>query len=292
MKVGISIVSFNTKNLLESCLKQLQNQKVRESEVWVVDNCSEDGSADMVEKEFKKVNLIRNDQNVGFAKGHNISLKKMSADLILILNPDTEVPEDSLEKMVEFMERNPKCGISSCKIVGFDGTMHSNGGDEPVGLALMSWLFNLEVLGELPNFHRQEESYYKIAHPVGWVGGTFMMVRSEVFQKIGYLNEDYFMYFEDSEFCYRAKRAGFEVLINPDLTIKHASGASSKDPRLRQWTGEMVGLLKFYKANFGSFKYWLVKTLVYFSTILRIIAFSILGKKEVAKTYGQVLAAI
>src|SRR3989344_1935865 len=235
MSLAVSIVSFNTKELLKKCLENLYSQKgILDLEIWVVDNASEDGSAEMVEKEFKRVNLIRSKENLGFAKGQNLAIRKISDDYVLLLNPDTGLPGDALTQMVEFMDKNPECGISSCKIVSYDGVMQSNGGDLPFGIALISWLFNLEILGNLPNYHRSDSSFYKSNKNIGWVGGTFMMVRNDVFKNAGLLNEDFFMYFEDVEFCYRTHKKGYKIRINPEVEIKHISGASSTNPTLRQ----------------------------------------------------------
>ncbi len=292
MKIAVSIVSFNTRDLLRNCLRQVFRQVGDFSlDVWVIDNASLDFSAEMVEKEFSKVHLITSDKNSGFARGHNQILKQIKADYVLILNPDTKIPEDAITKMVDFMQKE-NCQIASCKIIGFDKKLHSNGGDLPFGMALFSWLFNLEGLGVKPNFHRQEGDYYQKAREVGWVGGTFLMVKQEVFSRTGFLNEDYFMYFEDVDFCFKAKKAGLKVMINPGVVVEHASGASSSDPRLFQWKSELWGLIHFYKKNTSALEAFLVKILVYKSIILRMIAFGLLGRLTVAKTYGKVLVSI
>lgn len=234
MKTSVSIINYNSLDHLKPLLNDLLKQK--DLELWVVDNDSPDKGVEIIKKEYKKVNLIQSKENGGFAKGHNLVLKKIDTKYVLILNPDTKIPDDAIGKMVEFMEDHPKCGIASCKIVGFDKSLHSNGGDLPVGASLFSWIFNLEMIPGVEqvmgNFHRTDEDYYKKAQTVGWVGGTFMMIKKEVFEKIGYLPEEYFMYFEDTDFCYKATTAGFEVMINPEVVIEHASGASSDNPRL------------------------------------------------------------
>lgn len=293
MTVTITIVSYNTKDLLAKCLKQIlaANSK-NKLEVIVVDNASSDASADMLEKDFKWVKLLRSKENGGFAKGQNQALRVMTGEYALLLNPDTDIPEKAIDGMVDFMEKHPNCGIASCQIVDYDGHLQSNGGDLPTGISLLSWLFNLEFLGQLPNFHRQEKEYFTTEHKVGWVGGTLMVIRKEVIKKVGLLNEDYFMYFEDAEYCYKAQKAGFDVMINPSVTIKHKGGASSKDPRFNQWLGEMKGLLIFYRSNFSFFTYFLVKKLVYLSILLRILAFGLLGRKEVVRIYGKILFKI
>jgi GT2 family glycosyltransferase len=296
MSIAISIINYNSKELLRPLLKNLLSQKINGAEIWVVDNNSPDNGKEMIKKEFKQVHLIESGENGGFAKGHNLVLKKIKTELVLLLNPDTKIPNGAIEQMIKFMTENPNCDISSCKIINSKKTLDSNGGDLPEGGPLLSWLFNLEMVPGLEkifgNFHREDSKYYENVHQVGWVGGTFMMIRSSVFKKIGFLPEEYFMYFEDSDFCYQAHKKNIPVMINPKVTIEHIGGASSVDPRFSQFKGEMKGLQIFYLKEFGFLAYVLVRLLIYLGTFLRIIAFAIIGKTNIAKTYGRVITAI
>lgn len=291
MVVAVSIVSFNTKNLLRSCLLRLEGRKAMgKISIWVLDNNSEDGSAVMVEKDFPFVNLIKSETNSGFSKGQNQLIRKIlegDSKFTLLLNPDTEFDIKEIDKLTKFMDEN-NCGIASGLIQDLKGKLQSNGGDFPFNFSLLNWLFNLEFLNNA-NFHQNKWSYFQGAREVDWVGGTFMMVRSEVFEKIGLLNEDYFMYFEDVDFCYRTKKAGFKIMIYPDVKIKHISGASSKHPQYNQWRGEFAGLFKFYNQYFGLLASFAVRLLVYLAILLRIAVFFILGKKEKSVIYAKVL---
>lgn len=285
--IAVSLVSYNTSFLLKRILENLSAQKGVKSEIYIVDNNSEDNSVDMIKKNFPKVILTESKQNTGFAKGQNINLKKIDAPLILILNPDTNLPNNALEKMQKFMDDNPEIGVASCKILDSKGNLTSNGGNLPFGLALLSWLFNFDQPGT-PSFHRSDSSFYHSKN-VGWIGGTFLMIRKEVLEKSGYFNEDYFMYFEDVEFSYKASKAGFKVGFNPNLEITHLSGASSKNPRYTQWKGEMQGLIKFSYKNFGVLYGLYVSLLVRMAIILRIVSFAVLGKLDYSGIYTKVL---
>lgn len=292
--VVISIVEFNTKDLLRNSLKSVLDQKWKNDlDVWVVDNASKDDSVEMVKKEFPKVHLIESGKNLGFGAGHNLVFKRTKADYYLILNSDAEVDDGTIDGMVDFMESNNACGIASCKVLGFDNHLQPNGGDFPFGISLLGWLFNLESFGlNSPAFHRNDESYYKNTHEVGWVSGNFMVIRKEVFDSVGLFNDDYFMYFEDVEFCYRAKKAGFKIMINPEFAIKHLSGGSLDDPRLRQWSGEMIGLVKFYRQQFGPLSAGCIKLTVYLSLFLRLIAFALIGNFRYSLIYAKVISSI
>ena len=285
--IAVSIVSYNTCSLLKNLLENLYSQKNIKPEIWVVDNNSEDNSVDMIKKNFPKVNLIESKENLGFSKGHNLALKKIEKPLILILNPDTKLEANSLSKMVDFMNSNPEVGISSSKVRDAKGNLTSNGGDLPFGIALLSWLFNFDIAG-VPSFHRHDDDFYA-QDSVGWISGAFMMVRKETLEKVRYFNEDYFMYFEDVELCYKAKKSGFKVAINRNTETIHLSGASSKNPRYVQWTGEMRNLIKFSYKNFGSFYGIYVSTLVRLALMMRIVAFALLGKLDYSGIYLKVL---
>lgn len=294
----ISIVSFNTKELLRSCLEDVLHQTKTTDNVFVLDNASEDGSAEMVEKDFKgRVTLIKNKTNDGFSKAHNQILKNLKSEYCLILNPDTKIPVNTFFSMIKFMKENKNCGIASCKIVDFNGKLNSNGGNYPTRVAFLSWLFNLEFLGIKSNFHRSDKEYFSKSHQVDWVGGTFMIIRKEVIEEIGGFNEDYFMYFEDVEFCFRAKKKGFEIWINPDVEIKHLGGASSSNPKFNQWCGEFKGIVDFYNTKLfkgitGGIISGVVRTLIYLGIFLRIIAYFLIGKFNSSLTYAKVFICI
>lgn len=293
MSLAISTINYNSKELLNKLLKQIENQTSTSTQIWVVDNDSPDDFRKTVKRDFPKINFVQSDVNGGFAKGHNLVLKQLKSDYVLIINPDTEINEGSIEEMVKFMDENPSCGVASSKIVDYDGVINSNGGNFPFGLSLLTWLFNLELIPligkKLPNFHRVDDEYYQKRSSVDWVGGTFMMARVNELKKVGFFNEDYFMYFEDADLCYRLKKGGVEVMINPFITIKHKGGASSADPRLAQFKGELSGLKIFYKSHGNFLDKIMINPLIYLAIVLRIFAFFVLGQKRMSDTYIKVL---
>lgn len=290
MKAILSIVNYNTKSLTINCLKSITTKKWNNNfEIWVVDNASIDGSREVIKKTFPQINLIENKTNVGFARAHNQVLSNAKGSYFFVVNSDCEIRERVLDDMIRFMEDSPLCGISSCKILGFDGKLQPNGGDLPVGAALINWLFNLEFLGLKSSFHINDPTYYINVHEVGWVSGNFMVIRDAVLESVGQFSGDYFMYFEDAELCLRAKKKGFKIMINPKVSIKHLSGGSLDDPKFRQWSGEFKGLLIFYKEHFGKFPAFFVRILVYLSSILRMISFLFLGKWRYSIIYAKVI---
>jgi GT2 family glycosyltransferase len=299
MNVLVSLVNYNSHEPILNCLKDIFAQQTEHKfKVVVFDNNSPDKSADEIKKEFPKIHLVKHEKNLGFGKAHNLVAKQIVAneigdfDAMLLVNPDTRFGEHTFDQLFKFLEDQKKVGIVSGKIVKSDGSLDSNGGNFPFGLSLISWLFNLESFGLKSNFHRSDKSYYETSREVDWVGGTFMLIRREVIETIGLFDDDYFMYFEDVDFCIRVKKAGFSIKINPKVAIMHLSGASSENPRYFQWSNEYKNLLLFYKKNVGGLSGLLVKMLVYISIVLRIVTFGILCRFKIASTYWKVLKSI
>jgi GT2 family glycosyltransferase len=296
-KLAISIINFKTETLTEKCLKSILDKKWKsEIEIYVVDNDSKDGSLEYLEKKFPKVIFIKSDANLGFAGGHNLVLKKAKADFYLILNSDTEVMVESLDKLIEIMEEKD-WGIASGMLLNSDGSFQAGGGDLPTLLAVFVWIAGLDdvlfpVREKLPSLHRKFKSYFKWEREIGWVGGTAMVIKRDVISKIGLLDERIFMYAEDVEYCLRARQAGFKVGFTPQAKIKHIGGASLDEPHFRQWLGEFKGLKYIYQKHFSALEQLVLNFLIIVFTLLRIIIFSILGKFSISKTYVKVLKNI
>jgi GT2 family glycosyltransferase len=249
----------------------------------------------MVRKEFPAVKLIKSDTNKGFAGGNNLALQKAEAANYLLLNSDTEVTEGSLDALLETLKKNG-FDVASCKLVNIDKSLQPNAGDLPFGLALYTWLFGIDDLPFLkdifPSFHQTTPSYYKGERKVGWVSGSVIMFRKEVLKTIGLLDDRIFMYCEDVDYCLRAKKVGLIVGWTDKAVIMHIGGASSDNPKLRQWLGEFKELLYLQKKYNGVLVASLLKILIYFSIILRIIGFFIAGKPAHVKTYSKVFSKL
>ena len=296
MKVGIIIVNFNTKDLLRNCLNSILNKKWKHQyEIWVVDNGSKDGSLELIRSKFPQLNLVDVGNNVGFTTGNNLGLKQSKLGLNILLNSDTEVYENSLDNLVDFIN-DSVFGIGSCKLVYKDGTFQPNAGLLPTPPPLLVWVSGLDdilpIIGKnLPTTHFKD-GFLKGQKEVGWVSGSVMIIKREVIEKIDGLDENIFMYGEDMEFCLRAKKAGFKIGWTDTAVIMHIGGGSSRNSSLRQWLGELKGLLYIYKKFHGQLAATGLKLLLYFFILLRILAFSIVGKFNIALTYGKVLTSL
>lgn len=231
--LSIIIVNYNVRDLLENTLHSIEaaSKKIR-VEVFVVENASDDGSAEMVAKNFPSVHLIRNEINLGFAKANNQAFKQARGKYFLVLNPDTLLQEDTLQVMLQFLEDNPDVGMSGCKIINADGTIEPNSRrsfPSPwVTFCKLSGLSTLlpksKLFGKYNLTYLSDDEIYE----VDALSGCFMMVRKEVYDKISGFDEDYFMYGEDLDLCYRTQKAGWKIYYVSSTKIIHYGGESTK----------------------------------------------------------------
>lgn len=224
------IVNFNTKDILRDCLNNILKTKIHlDYEIIVVDNGSSDGSADMVKSEFPSIKLIAG-ENVGLAKGYNVGLKNSSGRYILYLGSDAFPKDRTLAGMVSVLDDDQSIGIATCKLVLRNGMLDLDahrGFPTPwtsishfIGLGKLfpkSKLFNQYFMG-YKDFSKPHEIDLCISH--------FMMVRRAVFDYVGKWDEDYFVYGEDVDFCYRTKKVGYKIMYLPMFEATHIKGAS------------------------------------------------------------------
>ncbi len=237
MDLSIIIVSWNVRALLEKCLFSVfKNQS--DFEVLVVDNASTDASAEMVKEKFPQVKLIANQENRGFAAANNQAIKQASGDFILLLNPDTEILDNALEKMVEFMKAHPDAGIAGCQILNPDKTIQPSVRRLPDLFSSLLILFKLSHLKIFrPKYLALDFDYHK-TQSVEQVMGAFFLIRKEVIKKIGLLDEKYYLWFEEVDFCRRLlKKTDYKIYYTPETQIIHYGGQSFKQMLIpkKQW---------------------------------------------------------
>jgi GT2 family glycosyltransferase len=223
-KLTISIVNYNAGDYLLRCLESLDKVKDElDFDVFVVDNDSKDDSIEKSKKKFPKFNYIENKENLGFGKAHNIVLEKAKTPYLLTLNPDCEVPKGTLKYIYEFMENNLDVGISTAKVEKADGSLDiASHRGFPTPRASFEYFF----LKNDRAYHLTDRDMTKV-HEVDSVVGAFMFMRSDVIKKVGYFDEDYFLYGEDIDLCFKVKQAGFKVMYVPDVKVMHVKGVSS-----------------------------------------------------------------
>lgn len=232
MQISIVIVSFNTKELLEDCLNSVNAAaKNIQTETFVVDNNSHDGTQKSVRQNFPWVNLIANKTNIGFSKANNIALKKTSGKYILVLNPDTVLQKDTLSKMTNFMEKNQDVSMATCRVELPDGKLDLDARRRfPTPWRSFCHFSHLSRVFKKISFFSE---YYmddlpaNREHEIDACAGAFMFIRASVLKKVGTFDEDYFFYGEDLDLCYRFRQQGYKIVYTPITKITHYKGASS-----------------------------------------------------------------
>ena len=233
MRLEIVIVNATGgRDLLRSCLRSLEANPLStgDTTVWVVDNASADGSADMVRTEFPWVRLEALDWNAGFCIANNVALRQARADYVLVLNPDTEVPAGALDHMVRVMDDRPEVGMSSCRLVMRDGTFdHAAKRSFPTPLGALAHFLRVGRWSGAPQWlqqYRAPELGEFDAGEVDAVNGAFMLVRCEALEQVGLLDEGYWLYMEDLDWCYRFHRAGWKVWYDGRVSVLHVKGGT------------------------------------------------------------------
>lgn len=301
LDLSIIILSFNTKNITDECLRRLKLgvcscEKIlkNEIEVIVVDNASSDGSVEMIKKNHPWVILIESRINTGFSKGNNLGFKKTTKPFILFLNSDVYIEVDTLTESLKYFQKNPNCSVLGPRLVFGDGSFQPSAGNLPTPLNITAWILGLSLipgLNRISPFHPNYEEFFGRDREVGWVTGAFFMMKKEVIEEIGGFDENIFMYLEEIEFCKRIKNAKFQIWYAPEIKATHLAGASSKfDPTLA-FINELKGL-RYYLRKYYSDFYGIVKIFLILGLIFRIVAFALLGKTKRARAYMKGLSVI
>ncbi len=285
--LSIIIVNWNTQELLQNCLYSIYNTDIKTSfEIIVVDNASSDGSVVMLKEKFPFLQIVTNKENVGFARANNQAIKMVKGKYILLLNPDTIILKGSLDKMCKFMKQHSDVGVVGCKVLGGNGLAQRSWCGFPtafkeflhaimLGKALDS--LKIKKFGKIlykiskSNFAR----YMDTAAPteVDIILGACLMVRKETIDEIGLLDENFFMFIEEGEWCYRIKQHGWKIYFFPGATIIHLGGESTKQNIGSMILSRYKSLFHFFKKHHGSFYYYIVKGMIIIGVTIRMIVF-------------------
>lgn len=238
MRLSVVFLSYNTRDLTRQALNSvLAAAEGLEAEIFVVDNASADGSADMVAEEFPQVKLVCNEANVGFSAGNNVALRQVTGEYALLINTDTIVRRDALHAMVDFLDAHPEAGACGCKILDPDGTLQLDsrrGFPTPLAafckMSGLSRLFPKHPL--MARYHLTHLDPEQTAE-IEVLSGSCMMVRKAAMDQVGLLDEDYFMYGEDIDWCYRFHQAGWKIYYLPTTAIIHFRGESGRGTPLK-----------------------------------------------------------
>lgn len=254
--LSISIVNYNTVNLLKQCLLSIYKEtKGINLDIWVVDNASSDESIQMIKTNFPEVNLIVNKENLFFTKAHNQALKLARGRYLVLLNPDTILLNNAFKIMTDFMDKHPETGACGPKLLNPDMT------DQGSGLAFPSYLYGLfEVLcinALFPYNLVKNKTWVR-----GWdrndlrevhtVGGACMLVRREISETVGLLDENFLAFWEETDWCLRIKKAGWKIYFIPEAKVIHIEKQSIKQiGRRKEEKIFRQSMLYYYKKHYG-----------------------------------------
>lgn len=270
---SIIIVSFNTKDILKSCLDAIK-KGIKSSDSWeiiVVDNASSDGSVEMMKKAHPDVIVFAQKENVGFAAANNIGINASKGRYVLLLNSDTEVEEHAIRDMIVLLETHQDAVAATCTLTLPDGSIDpASHRGFPTPWAAFTYFSGLEkMFPKSALFGQYHQGYKNMAavHEVDCISGAFFLIRRSVLDVLGLLDEDYFMYGEDIDWCYRIREHGWKILFDPTVSVLHKkkqSGRKSQNSELQKKTEQYFynTMALFYKKHYQARYGWLTTKLV------------------------------
>jgi len=268
MDLSVLIVNYNTRQLTLDCLRSVYDSETGYSyEVIVVDNASADDSVEKIMEQYPQVRMIANEENTGFAKANNQAMEAAAGRYILLLNSDTIVQPDTLQTMVAFMDENPQVGASGCKVVLPDASLDKacrRGFPTPSASFYYAFGFS-KLFPDRPRFNQYQLGYLdpNESYAIDCLVGAFMLVRRETLQQVGGLDETFFMYGEDVDWCYRIKQAGWDIWYHPTTYIVHYKGASSRRKPFKIIYEFHHSMWIFHRKHYVQQYSWLTNTAVY-----------------------------
>lgn len=255
--LSVIIVNWNTKEYLLRCLRSVfQSEKSGSWELIVVDNGSRDESPKEAGRLFPKIHLITNDENLGFARATNQGISQSSGRYVLLLNPDTEVKGSAIEKLVAFMESHPDAGIAGGQLLNADGSKQNSIANFPslatelLNKSLLRWLFVERFPGK--------ERHYPGPIEVDSVIGACLIARRNAIERVGVLDGGYFLFLEETDWCYRMKKAGWKVYHVPEAGVIHYQGKGAETRKREAKLEYYQSRYRFFRKNRGQLQWFLL----------------------------------
>jgi len=271
MKLSVVIVNWNTCKLLEKCLVSVfSNPPDQEFEVWIVDNASTDQSVPMVRETFPRVNLIINDTNLGFSGANNQAIRRCKGEYVLLLNPDTEVRSNALDFLIDTMENHPEVGGAGAKILNPDGTLQISCYPEPT---LSRELWRLFQLDRVRHYGSYDFVAWNPDHSreVDVIQGACLILRTRALEEVGLLDEDYFMYTEEVDLCFRLRKAHWRLVWVPQANVVHYGGQATQQVATEMFLELYRSKILYFYKHHGWLSASLYKLIVFAATLARLI---------------------
>ena len=276
--LSILVVSYNTRDLLLRCLRSVYSSlRGLSYELIVVDNASADESADSVAREFPGVRLIRNSENRGFARANNQAMELSRGQYVLLLNSDAELMEKTANEMVSFLDEHPAAAIAGAQLLNPDGTLQGSYAGFPTLWSELMLATKLSALLPSASCPRHTPPGSFVAREVDWVSGACMMVRRSAIEAVGALDEEYFMYTEETDWCFRMRKTGWRVYHLPEAKAIHWSGKSSdrvpEEKRSRLYRSKLL----FMKKHRGVLAAESYRLALYLASVAKLAGWTLAG---------------
>lgn len=296
-QLSVVIVNWNTRELLSECIQSIHRTISVSFEILVVDNASIDGSPAAIRSGFPNVQLIECGDNLGFAVANNYGLRQASGVYVLLLNPDTELQPGAIDSMIEHLDENPSVGAVGPMLVGRYGELQFSASPAPDLLGELSRMFRIQSL-------RHEATYdmagwgKRTARDVEVLQGACLMIRREALDEVGLLDEDYFMYTEEVDLCYRLRKAGWSIHWLPTARVIHYGGESTKQVPTESFLNLYRSKILYFRKHHGAAAAVAYKLVLFVASLARLIAspLALFEKREqrkrhlaLASRYGRLL---
>ncbi len=280
-KIAIAVINYNTKEHLKQCLESIIEQGEK-ADIYVVDNASIDGSQEMIKKEFPEIKLIENRKNLGYSRAANLVLKKIKEGYIFILNSDTKLESGCLLKLSNFMEKEDSVGSCGPKIINTDGTIQDSRRHFPsfIDATFHAFIGNLFPGNPFSRRYKMMDADHEKSYLVDWVSGAAIFIRAKAAQDIGYFDERYFMFVEDTDFCYRLWQKRWKVYYFPDAIVVHHIGKSTSQKPIKNIIEHQKSIWRFYLKHKKRLTERIILPIIWMGLVLR--AFFLVCTKFIA----------
>lgn len=301
------VVSWNVEALLRIGLRSVcdelaekESTSALSAQIFVVDNASHDGTVDMVTREFPQVSLIANQSNVGFTRGNNQALRLAKGRYLCLLNPDCEVLPGALRAMIDYLDAHPTVGAVGPRLIFPDGSPQSSRRRFPTlrtafveSTILQRWFGNSRVVRDYHCADRADD----LAQEVDWLVGACLMIRREALEQVGLLDEGYFMYSEELDWCYRARQAGWKIVYLPEATVVHHEGKSSEQNLASRDIHFHDSKCRFFSKHHGPAQGMLLRVFIFLTFLYQIVEESlkfvlVAGNREMRRHRLAALAQV